>query len=547
MDNAAPDIVEFVTDPQLLGLTVSPAQETLLRGIYGLPLPSADHLDLWRQCTGRTTYPAQPFGEVTVIAGARAGKDSRIAAPVVLYEALFGGHDAHLARGERAVIPLVAQDQRATRVAFSYIRDSLVGSSLLNSMVADVLSLEIVLTNRTTILCFPCTLRSLRGWSVPAGVLDELGYFRIEGQADSDAEIQAAIRRGMLAFPSPRLVKISTPYMKSGILYDDFRRGFGQDNPDLLVWRASSQLMNPTILSSRLEEERRKDPGRFSREYEAEFGEDLDAFLPTELVAGAVISGRVALPPVAGAGPYFAAVDPSGGGSDAFTVAIVHTEGPRIVQDVMRGWSGSRSRPLELAAVTAGIADLCRRYGVSYVLGDRYAAEWVRQAFRDARLAYWAAPWTKAEAYRELEPLLVAGQLDLLEHPELLRELRCLERRYHPGGRIAIDHPSGAHDDHANALALAVAHALRSRSRDTEFDENDRPEGSFERFARGGSEQELDDLKRAVLARGVPASTVRHLEETVDAERLGVHLEDLLEEGTLRGRLRRAGLRIDDD
>ena len=213
----------------------------------------------------------------------------------------------------------------------------------------------------------------------------------------------------------------------------------------------------------------------------------------------------------------------------------------------MRGWSGSRLQPLELGAVTAEIADLCRRYRVSHVVGDRYAAEWVRQAFRDARLAYWAAPWTKAEAYRELEPLLVAGQLDLLEHPELLRELRCLERRYYPGGRIAIDHPTGAHDDHANALALAIAHALRSRTRDAEFDENDRPEGSFERLAPGGSEQELDDLKRAVLKRGVSESTLHRLEESVGVDRLGVYLEDLLEEGTLRGRLRRAGLSIDDD
>lgn len=30
-----PDIVEFVADPQLLGLTPSEAQETLLRAIYG--------------------------------------------------------------------------------------------------------------------------------------------------------------------------------------------------------------------------------------------------------------------------------------------------------------------------------------------------------------------------------------------------------------------------------------------------------------------------------------------------------------------------------
>ena len=175
------------------------------------------------------------------------------------------------------------------------------------------------------------------------------------------------------------------------------------------------------------------------------------------------------------------------------------------------------------------------------MVGDRYAAEWVRQAFRDARLGYWPAPWTKAEAYRELEPLLGAGQLELLEHPSCCGS-SVLERRYHPGGRIAIDHPTGAHDDHANALALAIAHALRSRSRDTEFDEDDRPEGSFE-----PSTRELDDLKRAVLERGTPEATVRRLEESVAPELLGVYLEDLLEEGTLRGRLRRAGLPIDDD
>ncbi len=220
---------------------------------------------------------------MTVIAGARAGKDSRIAAPIVIHEALSGGHDAHVAKGERAVIPLVAQDQRATRVAFAYIRDYLKNSSLLSTLVKEILSQEITLTNGITIYCFPCTLRSLRGWSIPVGVLDELGYFRLEGQADSDAEIQASIRRGMLAFSAPRLVKISTPYMRSGVLYDDFKRGYGQDDPDLLVWRAGSRVMNPSLRAHRLEEERRKDPSRFAREYEAEFAEDLDISDPISL------------------------------------------------------------------------------------------------------------------------------------------------------------------------------------------------------------------------------------------------------------------------
>jgi hypothetical protein len=35
-------------------------------------------------------------------------------------------------------------------------------------------------------------------------------------------------------------------------------------------------------------------------------------------------------------------------------------------------------------------------------------------------------------------------------------ELRVLGRCDHPGGPVSVYHPSGHHDDHANALALAV-------------------------------------------------------------------------------------------
>jgi hypothetical protein len=37
-----PSIIEFVTDPQLLGLSISPAQETLLRSITGSHLKVRD-------------------------------------------------------------------------------------------------------------------------------------------------------------------------------------------------------------------------------------------------------------------------------------------------------------------------------------------------------------------------------------------------------------------------------------------------------------------------------------------------------------------------
>jgi hypothetical protein len=178
-------------------------QETLLRAIYALPM-SEDQVGLYHACTGRQAPPAAPFAEATVIAGARAGKDSRIAAPIVVYEAIFGEHEHHLARGERATIPLVAQDQRATKIAFGYIRDYLTRSPVLKAEVNEVLANEIQLRNGLSIFCFPCTLRSLRGWSMPVGVMDEVAFFRLEGQADAEVEVQASIRRGRSQRVRPR-------------------------------------------------------------------------------------------------------------------------------------------------------------------------------------------------------------------------------------------------------------------------------------------------------------------------------------------------------
>jgi hypothetical protein len=66
-----PTIIEFVTDPQLLGLSISPAQQTLLKSLYALPLTAEEH-DIWRECSGRTRYSTLPFREATV--GLGAGK-----------------------------------------------------------------------------------------------------------------------------------------------------------------------------------------------------------------------------------------------------------------------------------------------------------------------------------------------------------------------------------------------------------------------------------------------------------------------------------------
>ena len=65
----------------------------------------------------------------------------------------------------------------------------------------------------------------------------------------------------------------------------------------------------------------------------------------------------------------------------------------------------------------------------------------------------------KSRAYLEVEPLFATGNIRLLDHPTLIRQLKNLERRNRAGGKALIDHPSGQHDDYSNALCLAAAKA----------------------------------------------------------------------------------------
>jgi len=466
MSFSTPNIVEFACEILRLPLSVAPA--ALLRATDALTLVG-EHLDIYRQCTGRHDPPKAPVSGVTVGAGARSGKDTRYNVPKGLHEVYFGGHEEHLTRGETAMFPIVCPTKLLTRVTFDYFTGTVLDTPVLRAeLVEEPTTERLRFTRRREIVCLPCVAAVARGWSIPVAIENESAFFRFEGNANSDVEVRAALRRGMLSSPNPREFTTSTLYLPSGILHADFRAAWGVDNPDRMFWRASTALMNPSITPERLERERRMDPQRFSREYEAEWMLDVSGFVPPEWIDGAKEAGRRERPPQDGL-TYVIAGDTAGGGetekADWFTCVVVHAEGrgsdARIVQDVMRG-----RKSANLTATVREYADLARAYRCPEFHGDRYAAGWVRQAFTEAGLRYVDAERTRSEAFLDLEPLLAQGRVVLLDHPELLKELKNLERKAKPGGRVEVTHPpvGRCHDDHANSLALAVGIAMRAVS-----------------------------------------------------------------------------------
>lgn len=426
---------------------------TALKALFGLPMDAAE-LALFAQCTGRTIAPTTSATEGWFIVGRRGGK-SFITALIGVYLATFRDYSRFLAPGERATVMIVACDRRQARVIMRYVKALLSEVPMLRQMIVSDTTETIDLSNRVTIEIHAATVRSVRGYTLAAVLADEVAFWRSDESANPDREIINAVRPGMATIPGAMLIGISSPYSRRGVLWEAFRDHHGE-NGAVLVWRAPTLTMNPSVPQRIIDRAYAEDPLSAAAEYGAEFRSDVAGFLQSEWLDAAIMSGRHELPRQANT-TYHGFADPSGGGADAFTLAIAHDEDGVAVLDVLRARRGSPE------AAVQEFAAVLKAYGLSTVTGDRYAARWVVDAFARAGITYQHSELSKSDVYLEALPLFATGTVRLLDHTRLLVELRQLERRTSSSGKDTVDHPPRAHDDMANACcgALWLASARR--------------------------------------------------------------------------------------
>jgi len=374
---------------------------------------------------------------------------SHAAAFAAVFEAAFRDHRAKLAPGEVATVMLIAADRQQARTLLRYVR-GLFENPMLRRMVARETTNGLELTNRSVVEISTASHRAVRGYTCSAVICDEIAFWMSEG-VSPDAEIIAALRPS-LATLDGRLIAISSPYARRGVLWETFKRHYGQeDSARVLVAQAPSRTMNPALPQRIVDDAMRDDAARASAEYLAQFRSDIETFLAQEAVEIARRDETMELPSVK-ANRYWAFVDPSGGGADEFTIAIGHRDqGDQIVVDAVRGRKGNP------ASITSDYCDLVRQYGITRVYGDRYSGEWVRTEFRRHGVAYLDGPGTRSELYQDMGTALNSGRVELPPCDLLDRQLCALERRTTRAGRDLIDHPPGGHDDRANAAAGLVA------------------------------------------------------------------------------------------
>jgi hypothetical protein len=427
---------------------------TVLKAAFALPMTKAE-IAFFKTVAGDRKPPKRRVREFWVVAGRRAGKDS-VASLAAAYASIFfrAGLDK-LRPGEKAVVQCLACDREQAKIVLGYIRAFFDSIAPLRGMVTRWTATGLELQNDVSIEVGTNSFKSVRGRAFLLSILDEVAWYSDENSARPDISTYNAILPGCATLPGSMLIGISSPYRKGGLLYTKFKKHFGQNDDDVLVIKAPTAVLNPTIDQSIIDKAMEDDPAAARAEWLGEFRDDISGFVDADVVAACVSPGVRELPPVRGI-RYFGFVDPSGGSADSMTLAIAHRDGDRVVIDCVR----ERRPPFSPQDVCWEFSAALKSYGVGNVQSDKYAGAWVVESLAACGIRCEQSAKPKSELYVDLLPLLNSRRIELLDYPRLVAQLCGLERRTARGGRDSIDHAPAAHDDLANAVAGAAALAL---------------------------------------------------------------------------------------
>jgi hypothetical protein len=278
-----------------------------------------------------------------------------------------------------------------------------------------------------------------------------------DGSANPDAEIFAALRPAMATIPGARMFKASSPYSKIGAMYDDFERYYGVEGSPVLVWKAPTWTMNPSVPQDFIDEQFKRDPASAAAELGAEWRTDISGWLDIATIQSAVDNNVTVRPPNTLAFDYVGFADSSGGVKDSFTCAIAHEEHGTAVLDLLF----EVRAPFSPAEAVHQVAQILKGYGLNSVVGDRYASGFTVDAFAAHGITYKHSELDRSSIYVGALPMFSSGRIRLLDNQRLVSQLAALERKTAPGGRDRVDHPRNQKDDVANAACGALVLAAQ--------------------------------------------------------------------------------------
>lgn len=458
------DLIEAISSDSGLG-TYFDDKETwsswivFFKALMGSQDFDGDELRLLQACTGLEQALTEQIKEAYMICGRRSGK-STICALLSVFYAVWGEWEKYISKGEQPKVFIVACNKEQAKIIIGYVKAILHLTPFLKSMIKKSLSESIELKNGIEIVVKPASWRSTRGFTVGLLIMEELAYWRFEEESSiQDKEIYGAIKPAMTTIKNSLIIGISTPFARQGLLWKKFEKHYGKPGP-VLMWTAPTWVMNKTLTEEELRKEHFEElgPAQFGADFEARFREDIEGYLPLEIIDRAIIKGRMFNPPDDEVDEYVAFCDPSEGlhkGGDSMTLAIAH---PEVEEDTERricvlDYIMEVRPPFDCKEVIREMVLICKQYNVYKIVQDRHAIGWIASDLEPYEIQVEPSDKTKSEIYEYFAVLMNKNEVELLDNERLKSQIVGLQRILKSGGLVKIDHYRGGHDDCINAAA----------------------------------------------------------------------------------------------
>lgn len=301
-----------------------------------------------------------------------------------------------------------------------------------------------------------------RGKSLTDFAMDEAAFFRDRSSKVNDQDIFNAASPRVL--PGGQTIVASTPWAEAGMLYETWRENFGKPTNALVAHAPTTTLNGSEWVARLVERETRKDPDNAAREFGARFmaGGTTVFYEPSLIEAMIDDSLSVDVPRECLPGESVAAGGDLGFRSNSSALAITHQNEANeillaeLLEQVPDLAAGKKLKPRE---VLSGWAERLQHHAVASVMADQHYIEVAREDLEETGVTVVDAPASPDEVHVRCRQLMRSGRLKIPRHDRLIRQLKEVQGRPMPGGKMQIIMPrwaKGAHGDLAAAYVLGV-------------------------------------------------------------------------------------------
>ena len=433
--------------------------------------------------------PKNNFSELVLIAGRKGGKTD-MASAITLFQIYKLLQIPNMRKrfgiiGNKPIyaINVAASQEQALGVTFDTIKSLTDESWYLKQYKKDERRGEITFTNNLIAHCQSCSARSIRGYACIISLLDEAcHYVNTAGNLSAEEVYEANMPNLDPLLPLSKSVIISSPAGKQGKIWELFRKGkalrvlqpqpeHGEESWRMIAQFSSWELNKNPLMAfdgKKMQQELQRNPDKFWMERGAKFCDTMNPALIYDLVrmcaGGSIQTGHrnIGRTVTDKKTMRIIALDPALTG-DRYALALGHLgRKDTVVIDMIRYWSGSQQKQVDITEVENEIRDLCKRFYVRYVVLDKYQSASTIQRLRKEGIPIYSLPprGISAPKFNQLSYEYMIDRINLQKihipwHATLLNEFQFLQRKV-SGKNVRYEAAVGNHDDGTDAVSRVV-------------------------------------------------------------------------------------------